>query len=69
MANYWHHRMDVYNCILHMVRRWQAVTEVAFIVWGFLCFVMGIAITNLAIIQQDAAENEDEDDFDFWIDK
>lgn len=44
------------------------MTEVAFIIWGFLCFVMGVAVANLAIIQQDAIEDEEEKDFEFWID-
>lgn len=42
--------------------------EFAFVGWGLLCFIMGVAVANLAIIQQDAIEDEEEEDFEFWID-
>ena len=41
--------------------------ELAFIGWGLLCFIMGVAVCNLAAAQQDEPEDEEED-FDFWID-
>jgi len=43
--------------------------EFAFVGWGLLCFIMGVVITNLAIVQQDEPESdEDIDNFEFWID-
>ena len=41
--------------------------ELAFIGWGLLCFIMGVVVANLASAQLEDPEDEEED-FDFWID-